>query len=240
MMGELQTPQSNLAGIDTRPLRQQIADALQAAILGGEFKPGDALVETDIAARLGVSRAPVREALQLLANSHLVETIPYRGTTVRRLSAADVEEVYSLRSLLETFALRRAMARDAVETGRVLRAGCDAMEASAAAGDWARLSMEDQRFHERLIEMADHGLLREAWRDLNMRVRQIMALRNLQNDDTMTIVYNHLPIVDAVEAGDVERAVRGLEQHIATAADLVAALDGEANATDAERRPAAG
>ncbi|MBA2668236.1 MAG: GntR family transcriptional regulator [Trueperaceae bacterium] len=241
MTDDRHTAPSSLTGVDTRPLRQQIADALQAAILGGEFKPGAALVETDIAARLGVSRAPVREALQLLASSHLVETIPYRGTTVRRLTAADVEEVYSLRTLLETFALRRAMACDAGETGRVLRACCDAMAASAAAGDWSRLSMEDERFHEGLIEMADHGLLRHAWRDLNMRVRQIMALRNLQNDDTMTIVYNHLPIVDAVEAGDVERAVRGLEQHIATAADLVAVLDGEeSGSTDPGPLPAAG
>jgi DNA-binding GntR family transcriptional regulator len=221
-MGDGHKPRSSLVGVDTRPLRQQIADALQRAILAGELKPGDPLVETDIAARLGVSRAPVREALQLLSNSKLVETIPYRGTTVRSLTAHDVEEVYSLRTVLETFALRRAMTRDGATAARELRAHCDRMEQSAAARDWVELSSEDERFHERLIELADHDLLISVWSDLNMRVRQIMALRNRQNDDFMTIVYNHLPIVEAVEAGDVEEAVARLERHIATAADLVA------------------
>ena len=214
-------PHASLEGVDTRPLRQQIADALQGAILSGEIKPGAALIETDIAGRLGVSRAPVREALQLLANSGLVETVPYRGTTVRHLTADDVEEVYSMRTVLETFALRRAMARDAGATARSLRGICDAMGQYAGGGDWNQVSAEDERFHRQLIAMAEHRLLDHAWRDLNMRVRQIMALRNLQNEDTMTIVYNHLPIVDAIEAGDVETAVQRLADHIATAADLV-------------------
>ncbi len=221
-------PHANLAGVDTRPLRQQIADALQAAILSGEIKPGEALIETEIAGRLGVSRAPVREALQLLANSGLVETVPYRGTTVRQLSADDVEEVYSMRTVLETFALRRAMARDARATARALRDICDVMGQHAGSGDWSRVSAEDERFHRQLIGMAEHRLLGHAWRDLNMRVRQIMALRNLQNEDTMTIVYNHLPIVDAIEDGDVETAVQRLADHIATAADLVTELAEEA------------
>ena len=218
-------PQSNLTGVDTRPLRQQIADALQGAILGGEMKPGEALVETEIAGRLGVSRAPVREALQLLANSGLVETVPYRGTTVRELSASDVEEVYSLRTVLESFALRRAMASDATGLAADLRAICDAMAHHAASGDWARVSAEDERFHHVLIERSEHRLLEHVWSEVHVRVRQIMALRNLQNDDSMTIVYNHFPILEAIESGDVETALERLANHIATAADLVATPD---------------
>jgi DNA-binding GntR family transcriptional regulator len=218
-------PQANLVGVDTRPLRQQIAEALQSAILGGELKPGEALVETEIAARLGVSRAPVREALQLLANSGLVETVPYRGTTVRALAANDVEEVYSLRTVLETFALRRAMVRDAPALARELRAICDTMGRHAATSDWAKVSAEDEQFHHAIIARADHRLLDHVWSELHARVRQIMALRNLQNDDSMTIVYNHLPIVEAVEVGELETALRRLADHIATAADLVTATE---------------
>lgn len=219
-----QKPQARIAGVDTRPLRQQIADALKNAILKGEMKPGEALIETEIAAKLGVSRAPVREALQLLSNSGLVETIPYRGTTVRSLSDRDIEEVYSLRSTLETFALRRAMERDAEGLAASLSGICQAMGERAGAGDWASVSEEDQRFHQQLIVAANHDLLRQIWGDLNVRVRQIMALRNLRNDSTMTIVYNHLPIVDAIARGNIETAVATLEQHIATAADLFSSL----------------
>jgi DNA-binding GntR family transcriptional regulator len=210
-----------IGGVDTRPLRQQIADALQRAILDGELVPGAPLVEMDIAQSLGVSRAPVREALQLLARANLVETAPYRGTTVRRLTPVDVEEVYSLRTALETFALRRAMARDAAGLARDLRAACDAMQAIAVRGDWSRLAGEDARFHALLVAHAEHHTLQQVWSDLHMRVRQIMALRNLQNDDSMEVFYRHVPIVDAIEAGDVDAAVTALEAHIASAADLV-------------------
>jgi DNA-binding GntR family transcriptional regulator len=210
-----------LGAVDTRPLRQQIADTLMRAILDGEIRPGEALVEMDIAGRLGVSRAPVREALQLLAHTSLVETAPYRGTTVRPLTRVDVEEVYSLRTVHETFALRRAMVLDAAGTAAELREICDAMHALAARVDWSHLAAEDARFHETLIQRARHGLLLQAWRDIHLRVRQIMALRNRQNDDSMLVFYRHLPIVEAIEAGDVDEAVRRLADHIASAADLV-------------------
>jgi DNA-binding GntR family transcriptional regulator len=222
---ELERAPHAIGGVDTRPLRQQIAEALQRAILDGDLRPGAPLVEMDIAHQLGVSRAPVREALQLLAHANLVETAPYRGTTVRRLTSVDVEEVYSMRVLLEGFAMRRAMARDRAGLATALRASCDELSAIAARGDWAALASEDARFHGVLVAHAQHSLLEQAWHDLYARVRQIMALRNKQNDDSMEVFYRHVPIVEAVEAGDVEAAVRHLEAHIASAADLV--LDDE-------------
>jgi len=210
-----------LGTVDTRPLRQQIADSIMQAILDGEIRPGEALVEMDIATRLGVSRAPVREALQLLARTSLVESAPYRGTTVRPLTRTDVEEVYSLRTLHETFALRRAVALDAAGTARELRQVCETMRDIAAARDWASLAAADVRFHETLLRRASHGLLLDVWRDIHLRVRQIMALRNRQNPDSMEVFYRHLPIVEAIEAGDLEAAIARLEEHIASAADLV-------------------
>ena len=229
---EPERPPHAIGGVDTRPLRQQIAEALQRAILDGDLRPGAPLVEMDIARQLGVSRAPVREALQLLARANLVETAPYRGTTVRRLTARDVEEVYSMRALLEAFALRRAMARDHVGLAAMLRASCDEMNASAARRDWAELAAEDARFHGVLVEHAQHALLEQAWHDLYVRVRQIMALRNKQNDDSMEVFYRHLPIVQAIEADDVDAAVRCLEEHIGSAADLVLDDDPPAEGAD--------
>jgi len=228
---------ATLGTVDTRPLRQQIADTIERAILDGEIRPGEALVEMDIANRLGVSRAPVREALQMLARTSLVEAAPYRGTTVRPLTRTDVEEVYSLRTLHETFALRRAMALDAAGAAAELRAVCDHMHDIAAARDWAALATQDVRFHETLLRRASHALLLDVWRDVHLRVRQIMALRNRLNPDSMEVFYRHLPIVEAIEAGDVETAVRRLEEHIASAADLVAAEDAAATPA-AEGAPA--
>lgn len=214
-----------LTGLDTRSLRERVADLLLNRILSGELRPGVQLVESEIATQLGISRAPVREALQILANSNLVDIVPYRGASVRKLSRVDIDEVYSLRTILEVFALRRAMANDAPNLARRLREVCDLMKGSAVQGDWSGIMKEDGLFHETIIRAANHSLLLTTWSGLNMRVRQIMALRNLQNDDCMKIFYNHLPIVEAIEDGDVEKAVWQLEQHIATAADLAAGLE---------------
>lgn len=214
-------PPHAIAGVDTRPLRQQIADALQRAILDGEIEPGAPLVEMDIAHRLGVSRAPVREAIQLLAHADLVEVAPYRGTTVRRLTPVDVEEVYSLRAALETFALRRAMQRRRADLVDVLRSSCTVMQDLAGRRAWPELVAEDARFHEAIVDHAEHRVLMQAWRDRFMRVRQIMALRNKQNEDSMVVFIRHLPLLEAIERDDADAAVRALEEHIASAADLV-------------------
>lgn len=221
---EIVKPQDSapvISGVDTRPLRQQIADTLQGAILDGELPPGTPLIEAEIAEKLGVSRAPVREALQLLVRVDLVETVAYRGTRVRHLTAKDVEEVYSLRTALEACALKRAMGRDREGLAEALHASRDDMATVAARGDWSTLAREDARFHELIVSHADHSLLAQTWRNLQLRVRQIMALRNLQNDDSMEIFYRHAPIVEAIDSGDVAAAVAALEAHIATAAELV-------------------
>ncbi len=92
--------------INNKPLRERIADILRDLIIKGDLKPGDAIVETELASKLGVSRAPLREALQTLNTEGLVEIIPYYKTIVRHLKQRDITELYSLRSTLETFATR--------------------------------------------------------------------------------------------------------------------------------------
>lgn len=211
----------DVGAIDHRPLRELIADRLQEGILAGELPPGQAIIETDIAGQFRVSRAPVREALQILANRGLVAVEPYRGTTVRRLERQDVEEAYEMRSVLEAFAIRRVMKRSPDETAAELRRLCGSMEFHAKLGDWRSVSELDDRFHATLIQRAEHAILSRFWDDINMRVRQIMSLRNLKNEDILQIVQNHLPLVEAIELGDESHAVELLTRHIATAGDLM-------------------
>ncbi|MEX2502611.1 MAG: GntR family transcriptional regulator [Trueperaceae bacterium] len=223
--------------IDHRPLRQQIADQLEEAILSGESRPGEAIVETDVASRFGVSRAPVREALQILANRGLVVVEPYRGSHVRKLERRDVEEVYAIRTALETFAVRRLLELGSgLSVANDLRVLCDEMETHAAHGDWPRVTGTDDRFHVTLIAAADNRILAGYWTDIRGRIRQIVALRNRWNEDIRQIVANHVPIVDAVEAGDAARATELLSAHVATSADLM--LRDDLFAPDAEKTAA--
>lgn len=210
-----------VGAIDHRPLREQIAHRLQESILAGELTPGQSIVETEIASHFGVSRAPVREALQVLANRGLVRMEPYRGTTVRRLERRDVEEVYEIRSVLETYAVRRVVRTNPMEVARQLHVWCDEMRKQAEDGNWRAISDMDDRFHSTLIEAAGNEVLLRFWSDINMHVRQLMALRNQKNSDIMQVMQNHLPIVEAIELRDESLAVDLLSKHVATAGDLM-------------------
>ena len=218
---ENESPQGRLGEISNLPLRQKIATALREAILSGELKPGQHLVEMTLAAQLGVSRAPLREALQSLSKDGLIETVPYRGTTVRTLSRKDIEEIYSLRGLHEGFAIERIVERGRTEDVAKLRAVCANMQQAAAVEDYKQLNLQDDDFHRTLIVLAEHDMLLNLWNQLSMRVRQIMSLRNHLNRDPMEVALNHPPIVDAIEAGTADKAVAMIQKHVASAADLV-------------------
>lgn len=194
---------------------------LREAIIHGDLKPGQPLVESDLAAQLGVSRAPIREALQILNTEGLLEVVPYRGTTVRALTKADIEELYSLRSVMEVFALYRLFAQPQPKNIGVFRELYEAMLRCANEGDLKQVNEIDRRFHDTLIDMSGHRLLALVWNSLSMRVRQVMALLNERNTDLKQIAYNHLPLVEAIEQGHEEAAVTRLRQHIAAAGDLI-------------------
>jgi DNA-binding GntR family transcriptional regulator len=208
--------------INNKPLREQVLEALRDAIVHGDLKPGQAIVEADLAAQLGVSRAPIREALQILNSEGLLETIPYHGTTVRQLTRTDIEELYSLRSVLEVFAVRRIIAHRNPEDVAILQGHFQEMLTNADAGDLKRVNEIDRAFHDSLIRLSQHSMLVLIWNGVALRVRQVMALLNQRNTDLKQIAYNHLPIIEAIDAGDEDRAVALIEQHIAATGELIA------------------
>lgn len=207
------------------PLRNRIVDAVRDAIFRGDLEPGQALVEADLASDLGVSRGPIREALRTLAKDGLVQTVSYQGTRVRSLSQRDIEEVYSLRSLHETFAIKRIIDRGAHHRSDELWRDYDEMVQAGEAGDLRTLNSADERFHRTIILLADHAMLVEIWTTLSMRVRQIMALRNRTNPDLREVARNHIRIIEAIERGDAVEASSLIRRHVATAADLILAVD---------------
>lgn len=211
-------PIQDIGPIENVPLRVQVADRLRTAILNGRLRPGAPLVETALAEQMNVSRAPIREAIQILENDGLVETIAYKGKRVKPLTPREVEEIYSLREIYEVMAVRRIIERGA-DAG-LLRAPCAAMRKAADEGDFEALIAADEAFHRTLIEIADHDLLCASWKNLYLRIHQIMALRNRELPQLHEIAGNHPPIVDALEAGDMERAVRLIAEHTRTLDEL--------------------
>lgn len=209
---------SDIAPIQNLPLRMQIADRLRSAILSGRLRPGVGLVETALAEQMKVSRAPIREAIQILENEGLVETIAYKGKRVKPLSAREVTEIYSLREVYEVMAVKRILARET--TVDLLYAHCDTMKAAAEADDFEALVAADESFHHALILLADHDLLLASWKNLYLRIHQIMALRNRDERNLMEVAGNHPPIVDALFARDSERAIALISEHTRALAEL--------------------
>lgn len=206
-----QADQSHLAPIGQTPLRLQIAERIRRAIVTGNLRPGTTLVETALADQMQVSRAPVREAIQILENDGLVETVAYKGKRVKPLSVREVAETYDMRQIFEVKAVERI-----IEKGisvAPLWQPCEDMERAAAAEDRQALVAADERFHRALISLADHQLLLQSWNSIYLRVHQIMALRRDRPLPLADIAANHPPIIRALEARDTECAVTLISEH---------------------------
>jgi DNA-binding GntR family transcriptional regulator len=216
------TSSLHLYQIDNKSRRERVLEALREAIVTGELKPGQPLIEVELAAQLGVSRAPLREALQNLSHEGLVETTPYKGSIVRRLSLRDIEELYSLRSVLEMFAIQRVIAQNNSHNVDVLRQVFDLMLQAAQNGDLNGVNRIDRQFHDTLIELSQHHLLAQTWASVSMRVSQVMALTNRRNTNITQIAYNHLPIIEAIARSDSAEATTLISQHVASAGGLIA------------------
>lgn len=208
----------DITPIEQTPLRTQIADMLRKAIITGKLRPGTVLVETALAEQMNVSRAPIREAIQILENDGLVETVAYKGKRVKPLTAREVSETYSLRTVFEVMAVRRILENRAPLDA--LWTHCHTMAAAAAAGDGEALTDADEAFHKDLIALSDHDLLEASWNSLYLRIHQIMALRNTTQPNLADIADNHPPIVRALEAGDADEAVRLISEHTRSLANF--------------------
>lgn len=212
----------NLPQIKNVSIREQTLDALREAILTGELKPGQTLTENELSAQLGVSRAPIREALRILNSENLVETIPYHGTTVRQLNRSDIKELYSMRILLETYALEHVIKQGNPDHVAWFRDSYEQMIEAGKKNDIITVNILDRDFHDELIRMTGNSLLWIMWQTVAMKVRQVMALVNRRSADQTEVARSHLPLIDAIEAGDFKLAKELLKKHTSSAGHLIA------------------
>jgi DNA-binding GntR family transcriptional regulator len=204
----------------TPTLVDSVADALRETILSGGIGPGERLVEAELARELRVSRGPVREALALLGKEGIVVSVPRHGKFVQGFTPRLVDELYSLRMLLEPFAASRVIAKLDDHGQRRLEAALAAIAEAAAADDARTLARCDIGFHHLLYELADHDLLMSAWQDniagklqilLNVTTMTLRALADAERQ--------HRRLLEAIIARDKTLARARLEEHIAEAAD---------------------
>ncbi|MFJ8965467.1 GntR family transcriptional regulator [Lentzea sp. NPDC102401] len=190
-----------------------VLESIKEAILYGKLKPGQALVETDLAATLNVSKTPVREALKTLAGSGLVVMSPYKGATVRTVDAEMASSVYDVRMLMEPEALRRSVA---------LGAGfAEARSALDDTSDLARRSLANRRFHRALYAGCGNPLLVQILDGLRDQAALITVAGWGISPTWDAEDAEHRAILVAAEEGFGDAAADLLRRHIQTFAARV-------------------
>ncbi len=189
---------------------------LRAEILGGILPPGKRIIEEQLTARYQISRAPLREALRQLAQQGLVEHLPRRGVRVAALSAADADELFGLRNVLERYAVELAFARQEPIAPAGLVSAWEEMASAAKSGDLYRQNDAHQRFHVEVVALAGQRHLRQAFEPVILKLQLHMATNlrlEAEQRNAAEGAERHRRLLDALASGDLDTALEALASH---------------------------
>lgn len=201
--------------IGRRPLHEEAVDRLRDLIVQGSLVPGERVNERVLCERLGISRTPLREAIKLLATEGLVDLLPNRGAVVAPLEPARLAETLELMGALEALAGELACRRATQPQIAEIRALHEDMVAMHARGDLAGYFRHNQAIHLKIVAASRNAMLVNTYRQLNANVRRARYMANLSKERWDQAVREHEDILAALEARDVARLKRLLQDHLA-------------------------
>ena len=215
----LAAPRSNFAlrPASDIPLARLIHEDVLSSILRGELRPGQRITEPAIAARLGVSRVPVREALRELESAGMVESRKHTGVFVRQLSDAETADLYELRSVLDAFGGKRAAEKPAPVLIKMLRLLLSEMDAAAAVSDIGAYYNANLRFHWAIVEASGNAQVIEVYRGIVQKLH-LARLANLSSNAGIQFsVREHRAIFNAIRAGKPAECETLMAHHVKAA-----------------------
>ena len=196
------------------PLREVVFNTLRKAILKGELKPGERLMEIALAERLGVSRTPVREAMRKLELEGLVVMIPRRGAQVANITEKDLNDVLEVRIALENLSIENACARMTEEQLAQLLDAARAFEKTMADGNLVKLAEADVAFHEVIYQASDNRRLNQVLNNLREQIYRY-RVEYLKDEETRNLlVKEHEELYEAIRARDAALAQEISFRHI--------------------------
>jgi DNA-binding GntR family transcriptional regulator len=204
-------------------LAERVKDRILTWILDGELAPGSRIVETRVARQLGMSQAPVREALRGLATLGFVEMEPYRGARVRKPSAAELIQAIEVRAELEAMAGRLAASRSDEKLVEDLEGLYTEMLEAAEEGNAHDHAVKNTAFHARIVEASGNQTLEQVWSMLEPFSRTFVTASS-PGIDLHWLAERHRRIIDAIRDRDEDLAGEAMRKHAAEAANLI---DGE-------------
>ncbi len=195
-------------------IHYSVYSALRKAIFDGDLQDGDRIVEAEVSRKLGISRAPIREALQSLRQAGLVEHEPRRGWYVIGLEPDDMWDIYLIRAAIEALAARRVADQMSPTLKTKLEALIAQMATAAEADDPDALAAYDVQFHELIIQHGGSHQLQRIWHHLHPQDWTIMSVLRLPEVPLAEMARRHQTLLDALASGDPGWAEAVIRRHI--------------------------
>lgn len=194
-------------------LSDRVRDFIIKAIMSGEMRPGQRIVESALARQLGVSQAPVREAIRDLVLMGFLETEPYKGTFVRSFTTEELYEVYTLRAALESLAARLAAPRVTEQDLAALQDVLEQMVEAGKARDGSRMVRLDNVFHEMIVKLSGNRLLYRLWQTLRFGYWTIVTTR-VSEYNLEELAKRHEDLLKALQTRNPQKAMAAMRRHI--------------------------
>ncbi|MEU2333177.1 GntR family transcriptional regulator [Streptomyces sp. NPDC013172] len=196
------------------PAADRVYSHVKQGVLDRRYEGGTLLTEGELAEAVGVSRTPVREALLRLEVEGLIRLYPKKGAMVLPVSAQEIADVVETRMLVEEHAVRKAVPPSAALVAR-LQELLDRQKAEASAGDLAAAAVTDRCFHAEIVRDGGNGILSRLYDQLRDRqLRMGVAIMHAHPDRIAKSLTEHEEILDALRAGDADRAVDLVHRHV--------------------------
>jgi DNA-binding GntR family transcriptional regulator len=206
------TNRRRLARLKQSSLAELAYESIRESVLSGRFAMGERIVEMRIAEELGISRAPVREALRRLGEERLVIERPRHGSFVREISAGDFIDIYNVRIALETGAIRLVTRRQPPLTA--IEDTIRQMDRAAAARQLSKVLDLELAVHQAICEASGNAYLAAAFHSVAGPVRMALGVDAADNQTPAEIAAEHPPLLDAIRSGDEDHAATTIRHHI--------------------------
>jgi DNA-binding GntR family transcriptional regulator len=208
--------------LSTQPnLVEQVRDAILEDVTSGKLAPGDRIIQEQIAQALGVSRQPVQQALMLLRNQGVLQDAPGRGLIVAPLDPEHVQHMYDMRAVIEGLAARRAAEQGAERAAKAGPALIEAGRRAVASGSVAKMIAADMKFHEFIYGLSGNPLIAPALDTHLTYTQRVMGEVLIRDEKPRDIWDQHAAILDAIAAGDGDRAEALVRTHLTQASGFM-------------------
>ena len=210
-----------------------VGERIRTNIIEGVLRPGSQLNEVELADSFGVSRGPVREALQRLIQEGLLRSEPHRGVFVPVMSAEDIVDIYLAREALETAAVRRITATSRAATAyKALDKSVRGMESAEQAGDWGLVASRDLDFHTTLVAAAGSPRLERMFTTVISETRLCLSALTAADEARGNLTAEHREISEMIRDENTDGAVVSLTKHFDAAVDALMIRLGAAGKTE--------